>query len=101
MEQLDSGKSKLWGVNEFMEAFYWDGDASKFTGANEVGQAVVWTQVPGKFKHVSTAEEGIVWAIDEENDIWIWEEGKISVEEIVRNQDHKWTEVDRLDKKMQ
>jgi len=37
-------------------------------------------------KLVSTAEEGIVWALDDEDDIWIWEEGKISVEEIVRNE---------------
>ena len=67
-------------MNKYFEIFRREFDHDK----NPQGHA--WEQIPGHMKIVSTAEEGIVWALDDEDDIWIWEEGKISVEEIVRNE---------------
>jgi len=96
--QLDAGKEKLWGINNFQEIFHFAYDSGDLATVSKL--PIVWEQTPGVFKHVSSAEEGIVWAIDQESDIWIWEEGKISVEEIVRNKDNKWVEVDRIKNKM-
>jgi len=79
MDQVNIGRGQVWGVDKYKEIY-----RRKFTAANPDG--VEWEQIPGSMRWVSTAEEGIVWALDDEDDIWIWEEGKISVEEIVRNE---------------
>ncbi len=62
-----------------------------FTAENPAG--IEWEQMPGHMSYVATAEEGIVWALDDEDDIWIWEEGKISVEEVIRNEKVGFTQV--------
>jgi len=54
-------------------------------------QGTHWEQVYGEHSMVTTAEEGIVWAIDAHGQTWRWNEGQISLEEIIDNADHEWT----------
>jgi hypothetical protein len=47
---------------------------------------------------VATAEEGIVWGIDPEGEVWRYDGGEISIQEVINNVDHGWKLI--ADKKM-
>lgn len=40
--------------------------------------------------YVATAEQGIVWALDGEGNVWVLNEGTISIEEVIDNAEHDW-----------
>ena len=52
---------------------------------------VAWKQREKFMAWVSTAEEGIVWALDEEGEVWILNDGTISVDDYVPNNELGWT----------
>jgi len=54
------------------------------------GVGTSWTQILGEMAFVATAEEGIVWGIDFEGEVWRYDGGSISIQEVINNVDHGW-----------
>jgi hypothetical protein len=44
----------------------------------------------GWMQYVSTAEENIVWGIDVEYDVWMLDDGAISIRDIIENEQLGW-----------
>jgi len=87
-KQMDTGNNELYAVTMFNEVYQRKG----LSESNLVGTD--WIEVKGWMQYVSTAEEGIVWAIDVEYDVWVLETGKISIAQIIKNQELGWELID-------
>lgn len=49
-----------------------------------------WDQILGVMTYVATAEQGIVWGIDPVGEVWRYDGGDISIQEVINNVDHGW-----------
>jgi len=89
-KQMDCGNNELYAITMFNEVYRRVG--LSWTDENEnnlVGDH--WAEVKGWFQYVSTAETNIVWGIDVEYDVWVLEQGTITIMEIIENEELGWT----------
>jgi hypothetical protein len=87
-KQINCGNWMLVGVTAYNEVYMRDNyDESSPNGDD-------WKQMPGSMAFVSTAEEQIVWALDQSGSLWILDDGSISTQRIIRNEEEGWTKVE-------
>jgi len=84
VKNFNAGNNEIWMVNVHNEVYSRKTDET------------AWTPRPGHQAFVTVAETEVVWAIDAVNEVWRWDDGDITLEEIVDNvQCGGWTHVEQ------
>lgn len=86
--QVNCGNWMLVGVTAHNEVY----KRANYAESTPTGDD--WEQMSGSMAFVSTAEQGVVWALDQSGAVWVHDQGDISIEVTVDNENEGWTLVE-------